>query len=388
MTGMLNAKRHFLAPALGPVFNNVVVITTLLAYPWVRDSFGLTWAHVVLAVGTTVGVVAQMATCIPPLLKLGFRYFPRIDTAMPAMRKMGRKMVPLVAYVAVNLIGVSLRNSIATRASADAVATLNYAWVFYQLPYGIFAVALATAVFPEISDHANREDWPAYRQQLSSGMRANALLVLPAAAMLIALATPLITLWAVTHGAFKMSDVPITADVLRAWGLGLFSFTSYMFAVRGFYSLQDTQTPATTNTVLTLTVQIGLYALHTLVALGWPGIGLVGIPLADGIFYTVHFLVLIALLRSRVGGLELASFARTVGVVVVASAVGGGLAWELVRLTPGLSAGVAVVVQILMAGTAGLAVTFGLAWLFRVKELETAGRMAGRFLGRLAGRSA
>ncbi len=383
MTGMLNSKRHFLAPAIGPVFNNVVVIITLLAvYVPLHNAGQGYWAKVGLAVGTTLGVVAQMATCLPPLLKLGFKYFFEINLKLPAVRKMGRKMIPLFGYVAVNLIGVTLRNTFATAASSGGIATLNYAWVFYQLPYGILAVALATAVFPEISEDANRKDWAAYREQFARGLRANALLILPAAAMLIALSTPLITLWALTHGKFNMGDVPITAAVLSIWALGLFSFTSYMFTVRGFYSLQDTRTPATTNAFLTI-LQVGLYALLTVGALGWTGIGLVGIPTADAIFFSLHFVLLLYLLRRRVGGFDVRGIASSVSRVILASAVGGVIAWGIVRITPQLSVGIGVVAQLLVAGVTGLMVSFGLAALMRVRELEIAAQMARRMAGRL-----
>jgi putative peptidoglycan lipid II flippase len=382
VTGMLNAKRHFLAPALGPVFNNVVVITTLIAYIPISNTGNVQLAHIVLAVGTTLGVVAQMVTALVPLRTLGFAYFPEIDLNLPAVRKMGRKMLPLVAYVAVNAVGLSARNSFATKASPNGIASLFYAWVFYQLPYGVLAVALATAFFPEISESANDRDWHRYRQQFAQGLRANALLIIPSAAMLIALSTPLLSL--LVRQQFTLADVPATAQILAAWAAGLFSFTAYMFTVRGFYALQDTRTPATTNTVLTLTVQIGLYAALTLGVLGWPGIGLVGIPVADAVFYTVHFLVLLVLLRKRVGGFNIRSIAWVAARVVVASVVGAWAAATVVGLTPQLSQGLLrIMAQLLLGATAGLAVTFFLAWVFRVRELAIAGQMFRRYVSRL-----
>jgi putative peptidoglycan lipid II flippase len=381
MAGMLNAKRHFLAPALGPIFNNLVVIATFLAYVPLRDSGNLQWAHIELAVGTTIGVVAQMSACIPPLLRMKFRYFPVIDLRMPAVRSMGRKMIPLVGYVAVNLVGVSLRNSFATAANDGGIAKLGYAWVFYQLPYGILAVALATAFFPEISDRANAKDWEGFRKQFGRGMRATALLVIPAAAIVAALSTPLVSL--LVRRDFLPSDVPLTASVLAIWAFGLFSFAGYMFAVRGFYSLQDTSTPAKTNTVLTLVVQIGLYALFTLGVMGWRGLGLVGIPAADVAFYTVHMLVLLFLLGRRVGGIDARRLVSTVARVTLASAVGGGVAFAIARLTPQLSVGfLRLVAQITLAAVPGLAVTFALASLMRVSEIAVAGQMLGRYAGR------
>jgi putative peptidoglycan lipid II flippase len=384
-TGILNSHRHFIAPATGPILNNVVVVATMLIYVRLKGDPRL--ALTVLGIGTSLGVFAQMAVNIPVLIRLKYRWRPSIDPRHPALRDLVRKMVPILGYVVVNLIGVTFRNAYAfgapTRPPGAGPSALQYAWQFYQLPHGIFAVALATAIFPELSEHAAHEDMPGYRSRFARGLRANAALVIPMVGMLIALATPLCTLYALGGGAFTQADVPLVAGVLRVWCLGLFSYSSYIFTVRGFYALQDTRTPMITNAFVHM-LQIALYATLTAGAFGWPGIGLRGIPAADATAFTLHFLVMLYLLRRRVGGFGVRGIAWVATRMAAATLVGGAVAWGIVRLTPGLTATrFGFLLQLLVAGVLGLAVTYGLGALMRVKELEMARTMARRAFGRL-----
>jgi putative peptidoglycan lipid II flippase len=373
-TGVLNSHRHFVAPAAGPIFNNLVVIATMFSYPHIADP---AMARTVLAVGTTLGVVAQMAACVPPLIKMRWRWQPRIDWHHPALRRLYAKMVPVLGYVIVNLAGVSFRNAISftasTRPAGAGPSALQYAWMFYQLPYGVFAVALATAIFPELSEHAARKDWAAFKLQFTRGLRANAALVIPAAAMLVALAYPLSKLY--RTGAFSAEAVPLVAGVLATWGLGLFSFAAYMYTMKAFYSLQDTRTPMFTNIAAT-GIQVGLYWVLTVGAFGWKGIGLPGIPAGDAISYSLHLLALLLILRMRLGSFDLRATAWTIARVALAGLGGGLLAWGIVQVTPGLAhVRLGFVLQLLGGGVVGLAATYALARLMRVHEMEAAAGM-------------
>jgi putative peptidoglycan lipid II flippase len=386
-TGILNSHRHFIAPAAGPISNNIVVIATMLAYPTVAHTGGPVYAAVLLGVGTTLGVVAQMSTCIPALVAVGWRWQLSIDWRDPALLTLGRKMGPVLVYVITNLAGVSFRNAIAfaahTRTVGQGPAAIQYAWMFYQLPYGVFAVALATAIFPELSELATRRDVPGFKRQFTRGLRANAALVIPAAAMLAALAMPLCRVYVLGKGAFKLQDVPLVANVLVVWALGLFSFAAYMYTVKAFYANQDTRTPMLTNIGAT-TVQVLLYWLLTVGFLGWPGIGLLGIPAGDAISYTLHLCVLLVILRSRFGAFDLRATLWTVVRMAVAALAGGLVAWGIVLLTPSLSRSTGgFVLQVAAGGSAGLVLTYALAHLFRVSEVSMATSMVRRVIGKI-----
>lgn len=384
-TGVLNSYRRFLAPAVAPIFNNLVVTITLLGfYVPFRDS-NPKLALTGLAVGTTLGVVTMAAVQVPSLLKLGGKYTPRIDWRHPAIRSIGLKMAPTLVYVVTNLIGVTFRTNFAIATGEGGQAALRYAWQFYQLPYGIFAVALATAIFPELADRANARDMTGFKLLFARGLRSTMVLIVPLAGMLATLATPVITLY--RAGRFTAQDVPIVAGVLTWWALGLTFYAGYMFVLKSFYSLQDTRTPMYTNIVAT-TVQVALYAVLAKGIAGWSGLGIIGIPIADGIFFALHLLALALILRRRIGSFDGRLITVTFAKVVTASAAGAAAAWLLMRLTAGLSGLPAgFLVQLAAAGLIGLAVAFGAMTLLKVPELADVASRITRRIGRQRGAS-
>ncbi len=377
ISGLLSSERKYLWVALGPVFNNLVAIAALYAYTalWQRDE---RLAFTVLALGTTLGVAVMYAVQIPSLVRSGFRYSFGFSLRDPGIRRMAKLAIPTIVYVATNMAAVSFRNSSAFAVSPEGPAQLMYAWTFYQLPYGILAVSLTTALFTELSDAAGRADWDAFRRDVSRGMRSTAVLILPMAAMLVALATPLVGLYQV--GRFDAGSVAPVASALRWWGLTLVFFATTMFLLRTFYSLKDTRTPMAVNLVLT-TVQIGLYTVLSTGLGSWAGLGLDGLPIADAVFFALSALVLTVLLKRRVGDWGFGGVTLTYGKTLIASAAGGLVAWAVAGALTGAAAGPAgSLLQTAAGGTAGLAVAYALSAAMRVPELDSMRRLvAARF---------
>jgi len=380
IAGLLNAHRRFLWPALGPVFNNLVAIVTLVIYAQVVtvDQTAAKW---ILAIGTTLGVFVMFAVQVPSLITLRPKYTWRIDLSHPGLKAMGRMALPTVIYVITNIVAISFRNAYALDVAADGPATLSYAWMFYQLPYGILAVAVATAFFTELSDAAGRENLEEFRERFTNGIRVTAMLILPAAAMLIALAHPLVTLY--RAGKFTAEDVPQVAAVLQWWASGLFFFAAFMFVLRTFYSLKDTRTPMLTNLALTV-IHVGLYAVLTTGALGFTGIGLIGIPISDAVFYAMSFLLLAYLLRRKIGGYGTGALARTIMKIAAAAALGGAAAFGVAQTLANPDALPKIALATVLAGgVTGLAVTWGTAKLLRVQEITYGENLARKVFSKI-----
>jgi putative peptidoglycan lipid II flippase len=365
-TGVLNSCRRFFAPMLAPAFNNIVVIVVLLGFYLPLRESNPALAIIALAVGTTLGVLVMLLAQVPALMGTGFRWRWNLDLNDPYLRKMLRKGAWLLAYVAVNLVGVSFRNAFAASAMPDGPITLQYAWMWYQLPYGVLAVSYITAVFPELSESAAKRDWSAYKTYLSRSLRAVSLLMLPSAALLLSLGTPLVYLYRV--GSFPAGAVPLVRWVLAGWALGLFSFATYMLVLRAFYATQDTKTPALTNAVLTI-VQVGLYA--ALPKLIGGRFALVGIPLADAAFFTLHVAVLLWILRKRIGSFDFAhvlgGWARSLAAAVVA----GVVAWAVMLAASGLGAGMAANFgRVAVGGALGLVAAYATMRALKITEVS------------------
>lgn len=381
--GVLNSYRKFFAPAIAPVFNNLVVTITLLAFyvPFRESNPQL--ALTGLAVGTTLGVVTMALIQIPAIIKIGGRYTPRIDWHHPALRTVGIKMVPTLIYVVTNMAAITFRNNIALATGPGGQAALRYAWQFYQLPYGIFAVALATAIFPELTERANAADMQGFKRIFGQGLRSTMVLIMPLAALLATLATPVIKMY--QAGRFTASDVPIVANVLMWWSIALIFFAGYMYVLKSFYSLQDTKTPMITN-IFATTVQVTLYVILATGIGKWAGLGIIGIPIADGIFYLVHSAVLLIILRKRLGPFDGKTLGLTFLVVGAASGVGAGAAWITARMVePVLALPGGFLIQLGVAGVVGLVVAYGIMMALKVQGLADMTGPIMRRLGRRGG---
>jgi len=392
VSALLNSQRAYFWPAVGPIFNNVVAIAAMFGFMALRGQLSGSAmtagpAPVVLAAGTTLAVLAMFAVQVPAVLKTGWRYSWGLGLNDPDVRRMLRLAVPTVAYVATNMVAVSFRNASAFAATptGNGPAVLQYAWMFYQLPYGILAVALATAVFTELADAAGRRDMDEFRDTFARGMRATAVLILPTSLVLVALATPLLRL--LRFGAFTEADVPVVAGALRWWAAGLIFYAATMFLLRTFYSLKDTLTPMWVNLVLTVGVQIGLYWLLTTGAGSWPGFGINGIPMADAAFYLCTAIALGVLIRRRIGEFDAGGVIGTAVRMTAASAVGAGAAWGSASLVASVSTGFfSAVAQIVVGGVLGLGVAFACGRLLGVREVSDALAMGRRVLGRFGAR--
>jgi putative peptidoglycan lipid II flippase len=367
-TAVLNARRRFLAAAFAPVLNNVVVIAVFLALPHIASG-ALTVRGVLdddalvllIGLGTTAGVVVMALALLPPLgrLHLHLRFLPA--WRHPAVSAMLRLSGWTVGYVVANQIALLVVTVLANGTDGGPFIYIS-AYAFFQLPHGLFAVSLMTTFTPEMASAAARNDLAALRVQLSRGLRLAAVVIVPAAALYLGLARPIIVAL-LQRGAFSGSDASVVADTLAMFAVGLLPFSMYLFAMRAFYARHDTFTPFWINCVENA-VNIGLaFPLYA-----W--LGVPGLALAFSLAYFVGAGLALFVLHDRLDGIEGRRIATTVAKVLAAGAVVAGVSWavsELVGWTTTFEAFTAVIVGTLAAGI----VYLGLLALLRVEELAT-----------------
>ena len=375
---VLNAQRKYLWTSLGPVFNNVVVIATFL-YVARQPTLG-TRELVVLGAGTTLGVVTMFAVMVPALFKSGFTYHFELGLRDPYVRSLLKLAGPAVLFAVTDMITLSFRNSSVLAVSAQGASVIAYAWMWFTLPYGILAVAVATAVFTELSHFSSRKDISGFKRTLSQGLRSTALLILPCAALLFALAEPICSLF--ITGRFSTEDMLLVARTLRIWSIGLVFYAGMMFMLGAFYSLKDTLTPALANMGWSV-VQVAGYVILTAGIGSWKGFGISGAPLADITFYVAVFATLLLVLRKKIGSFSLSTLLSLFIRMALASSIAGALAWWISQTLSGALPGISgSVLQVAGAGSIGLTVAFGLASILRIDEMAYVRTIAHRFIGK------
>ena len=374
VTGMLNANRVYFLPSLAPALNNVIVIVSFFAYIPLSE-IDANMALNLLAVGTSLGVVAQFAIQIPALIRGGFRYRWFIDLRDPALREAVRIALPTFLYIVGTMISFSCRNAFSLQAGDNGPSTLIYAWTWYQLPHGVLAVSLSRALFTEMSDSAAKNDWKSVKRHVSSGISGILLLMIPMAFLLGALATPLMQLF--RAGAFSMDDVRFVASILALWAISLPFYSISMFIYNVYASIRKFSVFAAISCGLVI-VQVALYALLC----GNGSVGLYGVPIADLVYYGLLCIIGLTVLRKYIGGGINYKHVFSISIrTCIASALGAGIASLLLNMLSGILAQMGAnmltgLIQLCVCGIIGLVVSFGLCLAFRIPEMK---RLAQHF---------
>jgi len=357
LTGVLNAHRRFFLPTFAPVVNNLFAMACFGGYALVAPRNPEAAAYLLAA--TTFGVAMMALMLLPNVWRLGYRIRPVFghEALLPAVRLAIPVLVFTVGSIGVQFVGGTLLGSY-----YGAVAQLYFAFTVFSLPYGVFVIALETALMPELSERHARRDAEGYRDTLSFGLRTMAFIVVPASVCLVVLATPIIALL-YERGEFTSKSTELVANILVAYSVGLLAYAAYFLLVRAFYSRQNTKTPALLN--------ICFFALYTVLAYGLSrAMGVTGVALALSVTSAVFALFGLAAMRREIryvdGRRLLSSLARILAAGAAMYVVAWGGIWLL-----GTGSGLLERAVILaVVGGASLAAYLGAAFLLGAEEMK------------------
>ncbi|MDR2197122.1 MAG: murein biosynthesis integral membrane protein MurJ [Coriobacteriales bacterium] len=381
ISGLLNAHRSFLWPALGPVFNNICVIITFFGYPFISKiswQGGMVW----LSVGTTLGVVAMFASQIPALRKLRIPLRFKINLRDSALKETVRMALPATVFIIMNLIVISVQNAFALNVTAQGPATIAYAWLWFALPYGVLGVALSTALFTEMSEASAAGNWKRFRGNVRLGMRTTIFMIIPLALIILTLSNQLAGLY--HAGQFTYDDVLNVARVLACWCLALPFYAVYMFIYRAFSSLRKLNRFIIIDACGRV-LQASLYALLTsgIGTFGsWGGLGLIGIPLADAITYALLGAAMSIALRRQIGSFGLGRIILDSLKILIAATLAIAIPF-IISIGDNDQTIAISLVTIVLCGLFSLAVFYLLCRLFRVPEIALVNSIARGALRRI-----
>lgn len=308
--GILNALRHFAAPAAAPVFLNVGIIGATL---WLSPHFPEPIVGV--AVGVLIGGMMQLVLQIPWIVKKGMSLVPCWMPGHPAVKRIGLLMVPAVFGSAVYQLNQFIGTLLATFLPEGSVSCLYYADRLVEFPLGVFAIAISTAVLPSLSKQATEMDTAGFADTLGHAIRLVFFVTIPSMAGLIALGRPIVQVF-FERGAFSSLSTAMTLTALFYYTLGLWAFSANRVMVSAFYAVQDTKTP-----VKMATVAVCANLLFSLLLMGPLKHG--GLALALSLSSTLQFFLLLYLLYLRVSALSFRPILTSAAKSLFASAIMG-----------------------------------------------------------------
>ncbi len=197
------------------------------------------------------------------------------------MKRILKLMVPALFGVSVSQINLLLDTVLASFLPTCSVSWLYYSDRLAELPLGVFGIAIATVILPNLSAHRAADREGHFSVTLDWAVRSVLLIGVPAAVALVILARPiLITLF--QYGALTPTDVDMAVLSLRAYSLGLIAFMLVKVLAPGFYARKDTATPVKIG-IIAMAANMVLNLLFVLPLMYFWNIGHLGLALATSV---------------------------------------------------------------------------------------------------------
>ncbi len=343
---VLNSRGRFGPMMWAPIANNVIAVAVLVVY---LLSFGpaqgaeksggfASGPELLLGLGSTLGIVAQLLILVPYLGAAGFRFRPRFDFRGTGLGHTLRLGVWTVLFVVVNQIAYTVVVKLASGGTADAPPGEGTGYTVYSLtflimmvPHSVVTVSLATAILPRMSARAADGDLAGLAHTLGVAFRSALAVVVPFALLLPLVSTDLAhVIWGWGAGA---DDYGLFAPSLALFGVGLVFFTCHYLTLRGFYALERTRTVFVIQCVI---AAVNIAAALVLVRESNAEDTSPALVLAYGAAYAVGSAVSYLVLRRLLGGLQTARLLRFLVRLLLAAGVSTAVAWAALRGMGGL----------------------------------------------------
>jgi len=397
LSAILQVHKRFAVPAATPIVLNAIHIAVLIVGGYMlhlrvvnadlenRQRLLAYW----LSILVLVAGVLQVSMLNPGLRAVGFRMRLSEPIWTPRIRKMLVLSIPVALSAGVlqlsvlidkglsvglaqahdragNLVThfVMFGQTIAYPMAAGAVARLNWAQFLYQFPLGVFAIALATAIFPSLSAQALETDRTKFKASLRQGIEATIFEGLAASVGLIIVRYPAIRVL-FEHGNFTRFDTDWVARSTMIYATGIWAFSLLTIISRAFYAMHDTTTPLVMS-VITLIVNTAVE-----VPLIWK-MGESGMAAGTVASFSLQAVVMLWVLDRRVGGLEMRRILPSILKMILAT-IGMACACWLIQHAPGWPAGtnrIASIAQLAGLMIVGGVTYLGLCMLMRVEVLQ------------------
>ncbi len=242
MTGLagavLNSYDRFAVPAFTPLLLNVTLIfAALIGAPlFDQPAYALAW-------GVLFAGIIQFIFQLPFLRSIHMLPMPRVDWQHSGVKKVLALMAPAIFGVSVSQINLLLDTVLATFLPTGSVSWLYYSDRLSELPLGVFGIAIATVILPNLSRHHIAQSNQAFSQTLDWALKMILVVAVPAAAALMLLAEPILVTLFYYGEVMTLRDMTMASLSLKAYAAGLIAFMLIKVLAPGFFARQDMHTP-------------------------------------------------------------------------------------------------------------------------------------------------
>jgi len=237
--GVLNAYKRFSSTAFGPTIYNVFVLLAIVLFAGnSRNALVQTTAGVMGA--AFVYFLFQYFIGFDKLRMLRFNFAPKDPDFIILLKK----AVPILISASIVQINILVLNSFATSfASQGQIYALRNASTIWQLPYGVFAVAIGNVMLPSLAALYSENKKKEASELLSSRLKSALFLTIPSAIILVILNVDVVKAIFQWGEAYTDSDAKRAGIYLIGYSIAVITHTVVFIMNQAFYAIGKTKIP-------------------------------------------------------------------------------------------------------------------------------------------------
>lgn len=279
--GILNAYKRFGSTAFGPTIYNICVLMAIIFFAGNSRS-QLMWTTFGIMLSAAVYFLYQALIGRDKLKQFRFIWAP----GDKEFHKLVRRALPILISASVVQINMLILNYFAIRLPDDGyIYALRNASTTWQLPYGIFAVAIGNVMLPSLAELYGKENYEGASELLSSRLRSALFLTIPSAGIMFSLSFSIIKAIFQWSSAYTDVDAVRAGQLLSGYSLAIITHSVVFIMNQAFYAIGKTKVPLMAGC-------IGLISNPLCCGLLMPSMGAYGLTMAYSITSVLQMTVL------------------------------------------------------------------------------------------------
>jgi len=235
--GVLNTYGRFGVPAFTPVLLNVaLILSAIFLSPLLEEPI------TALAWGVLIAGAVQLLFQLPFLARIRMLPRPKPDWHYAGVKRIITLMIPALFAVSISQINLMIGLLLASFLQEGSITWLYNSDRIMEFPLGVFGVALATVILPDLSRRYAEGATQEFSRVLDWALRWSVLITLPAMLGLVLMSGPVLTT-IFQYGQFTPRHVSMTTLSLITYSLGLSGHVLIKIFASSYFSRQDTRTP-------------------------------------------------------------------------------------------------------------------------------------------------
>lgn len=364
----LQSYQRFVIPALAPILYNLGIIAGAIFF---SPTMGIEGP----ALGVCIGAFLHMAIQLPFSRKLGYRYRPSLNFAVPGFKKIITLMPARTLTLAVSELQTLILTFFTTNLGNLSYLIIRYAMIIITLPIRFFGVPIGQASLPFLSEQSNPSERNIFKELLTKSLNQVAFFAMPASILIIILRLPIVRIvFGTPNFPWEEATLPL-AQIVGIIAISVTVQSMVQIVIRAFFALKDTWTPLLVAAFDLIMFVGGLSLVNIL----FPGKSMVGIAWVICVAAFVELFWLLWLLHRRIGRLLTPSLLVNQIKIILASFLMAVFLYLPYRIFDdyvfNTSRALELVLLTITTSTIGMVVYIYFAHLFRIPELALVNKL-------------